>query len=287
MDRQILNEHRRRNRETRSRWNEYTDHRQIVTRLLLGLASPSHTALCLLGAGNCNDLNLVELTGGYKNVHLVDIDDEALSYASGQVSNASHSFTSHSFSGESSQLVVHPALDVSGVTADLEAWKGKADVNDKDFAHAMAQAKHAAPSVEGEPFDVVVSCCLLSQLIDSVVLTKTEGRPRFMDLLFAVRNRHLQLLWHWTKPGGVVVLVTDFVSSSTFPQLAVMTSAQLSAAFPQMIEQRNFFTGTNPVAVRDILQGLGTAGPADISGPWVWPVGARIFAVCAVVARKP
>ena len=173
------------------------------------------------------------------------------------------------------------------MATDLGAWKGKADLNDEDFSHAVAQAKQAVPPVEGEPFDVVASCCLLSQLIDSVVLTKTEGHPRFLELLFAVRNRHLQLLWHWTKPAGIVVLVTDFVSSTTFPQLAAMTSAQLSAAFPQLIERRNFFTGTNPVAIRDALQELGAVGPADISGPWVWSVGARVFAVCAVVARKP
>ncbi len=84
-----------------------------------------------------------------------------------------------------------------------------------------------------------------------------------------------------------MVLVSDFVSSATFPQLATMSPAQLAAALPQLIEQRNFFTGTNPVAIRDALQALGAAGTVEIVGPWVWPVGARVFAVCAVISQKP
>ena len=290
MDHRILDEQRRRNRETRPRWNEYADHRQTVTRLLLNVASPSSPSLCLLGAGNCNDLDLVELIRHYESVHLVDIDEEALSYASKQVSGAERGRLAPrggNTDSVSSHLLVHPALDVSGVAADLAAWKGHTNLKDEDFSHVIANAKQATPSLEDEPFDVVASCCLLSQLIDSVVLTKTESHPRFLELLFAVRNRHLQLLWHWTKPAGVVVLVTDFVSSATVPRLAAMTPAQLSAAIPQLIEQRNFFTGTNPVAIRDALQGLGAAGPPEISGPWLWPVGARAYAVCAVVARKP
>ena len=66
-----------------------------------------------------------------------------------------------------------------------------------------------------------------------------------------------------------------------------MTAVQLSNAFPRLIEQRNFFTGTNPVAIRDSLQVLGAVGSPEIFGPWLWYVGARVFAVCAIVADKP
>src|SRR5512145_3246665 len=52
-------------------------HRLAQMRLLLG-AAPKGGRVCVLGAGNCNDLDLPELAEHFAEVHLVDIDEVAL-----------------------------------------------------------------------------------------------------------------------------------------------------------------------------------------------------------------
>ena len=274
----ILNEHKRRNRTTRSYRDQYANHRELVTQRLLEAAPQnSHpTTICLLGAGNCNDVNLKQLAHVYQQIHLVDLDQEALTHA---VATADESVRD--------QLVAHSPLDITGVSHVLAEWKAQRP-SPTQYQQAIALA-HTAPIVlAGEPFDVVASCCLLSQLLDSLVLTGVAQDALFLELLFAIRDRHLELVWHWTKPGGTTVVISDFVSTVTLPELEHWNSADLAGALPQLIEQRNFFTGTNPVAIRDKLsaqQSVDGAAPT-ICGPWKWTVGKRAFGVAAVIAEK-
>ena len=56
----------------------YAAHRAQVTRLLLEAGGDSPERLCLLGAGNLNDLDLTALLGRYREVVLVDLDGDAI-----------------------------------------------------------------------------------------------------------------------------------------------------------------------------------------------------------------
>src|SRR5436190_15167601 len=73
------------NREVRDLWQRYAGHRQRVTAELLALPGDR---LCLLGAGNANDLDLEALAARFAEIHLVDLDPGALSRATGRQSPA-------------------------------------------------------------------------------------------------------------------------------------------------------------------------------------------------------
>ncbi len=75
------------------------------------------------------------------------------------------------------------------------------------------------PALPG-PFDVVASTCLLSQLVGNAFHSVGEGHPRFLDLVRAIRLAHLRLMTGLRRAGGTAVLVTDLVSSDTFPAWA-------------------------------------------------------------------
>ena len=66
------------NAESRDQWNAFSGHRQKVSALLGAGAEPRAGRLCVLGAGNCNDLDLASLLQAHREVHLVDLDAVAL-----------------------------------------------------------------------------------------------------------------------------------------------------------------------------------------------------------------
>src|SRR5665213_299934 len=72
----ILDKQAHLNRSTGGQWNLYTSHRQELERLIV--PDKPGGRICVLGAGNCNDLDLRWLTEVYAEVRLVDIDGNAL-----------------------------------------------------------------------------------------------------------------------------------------------------------------------------------------------------------------
>src|SRR5882672_99502 len=80
------------NQDTRDLWERYRGHRERVTAAILALAPGGSAArggrLCLLGAGNANDLDLEALAARFDEVHLVDIDSAALARTTGRQSPA-------------------------------------------------------------------------------------------------------------------------------------------------------------------------------------------------------
>ena len=69
------------NQASRPSWESSQRHRDTVTRYLKQLSSVQGDRLCVLGAGNCNDLDLNQLLQVYDEIHLVDLDQSALEYA--------------------------------------------------------------------------------------------------------------------------------------------------------------------------------------------------------------
>src|SRR5438105_5063893 len=72
----ILTEQARQNRTTRNQWQLYGSHRREIEKLIVPESRGGR--LCVLGAGNCNDLDLQWLIDAYREVHLVDLDPAAL-----------------------------------------------------------------------------------------------------------------------------------------------------------------------------------------------------------------
>ena len=102
-----------------------------------------------------------------------------------------------------------------------------------------------------------------------------------------IRDGHLNLMSRLIRPAGVGVLVTDFVSSDTLPELNQANTAQaVLEVSRKAIETRNFFTGTNPWAIKDSLLKITPETselPGSIAPPWRWKIGPqRSYAVTAI-----
>jgi hypothetical protein len=267
------------NRDSRGRWDTFRAHRGRVTELLCRGSSPGRSRLCVLGAGNCNDLDLAALLAAHREVHLVDLDAGALAHgAAAQGVEASPA------------LVCHGGVDVTGALGRLAAWSPAAPVPDDDLrACADEPVRRVAPALGG-PFDVVGSTGLLSQLMLSVVSAAGEGNPRFVEALRAVRAGHLRLLAHLAAPGGHGVLVTDVVSSDTAPGLASVAEASLAAVLAGLVQAGNFFHGVNPAVLAHLVRAdpvlAGQAEAPEMPPPWLWDLGPRVYAVCALRFRK-
>jgi hypothetical protein len=140
------------NRETRDLWERFKDHRRRVTAEILALAPGGNDAgggrLCLLGAGNANDLDLETLAERFDEVHLVDIDPGALSRATGRQSPAVRA-----------KLRSHAPVDLSGLYHQLQG-KSRLPPDDEMVAAGTAQLIRQLPS----ELDLVASCCVLSQM---------------------------------------------------------------------------------------------------------------------------
>ena len=237
-----------RNRESRESWEAFAGHRTQVTSLLLEAAqSRVRPELCLLGAGNCNDVDLQSLLSCYQRIHLVDYDAAALSTG----------VQRQSLQGDE-RLMLH----------------GGVDLRDEPLRW------------QPEPVEVAASLCLLSQLLEDDASRANASDPTALQQLQATRRRHLQQLVESLKPGGQGFLITDLVSSDTVPLLRLASRDQLPALIANCIAHRNFFSGLNPATILDVLGSdpwftarLATLTPID---PWKWDFGPRCYAVYGI-----
>jgi hypothetical protein len=267
------------NAESRDGWEVFRAHRARVTGLLRIPLAPGQSRLCVLGAGNCNDLALAALLAAYRELHLVDLDGEALTRGVARQGVLDHP-----------AVHCHGGLDVTGVVDVLAAWSGQTPILDEELAAcAAAPLQRVRPALPG-PFDVVASTGLLSQLIHGIVGTAGEAHPRFLQALQAVRAGHLRLLADLVAPGGVGVLVCDVVSSESFPGLASTAEEWLPALLADLIRQRNFFHGINPAVVAEFLRADPVVGPQvaalEYVRPWLWDLGPRVYLVYALRFQK-
>ena len=276
MPNQILQEHQRRNFETRDARSAMSGHRARVTQLIRESCPDGPASLCVLGAGNGNDIELSELVRCFERIALVDLDAESLAHAVSNLGDASAS------------VDLHGGVDVTGLLETFSGWADRT-VSERDAVEAIEIAQGTSSADIGE-FDVVASTCLLTQLIDSVCMAMPAGHPRFLELLLAVRNRHLGMIAELLNPNGIGILVSDFVSTKTAPELSAMSDSEIPNAAMHWIKNQNFFTGVNPFMLRSHYQTeLGTAAMVEfrkMTRPWKWDMGMKQFAVCALTVQR-
>jgi hypothetical protein len=68
------------NADSRDRWDSFAEHRKKILEILRPDPVTDRGRLCVLGAGNCNDLDLLPLLAVYREVHLVDLDSDSLAW---------------------------------------------------------------------------------------------------------------------------------------------------------------------------------------------------------------
>jgi hypothetical protein len=266
------------NRSTSDNWESFAGHRDTLTELILK-TTPARGRVCILGAGNCNDIDLARLLESCAEVHLVDLDEEALR----------RGVERQCVSGQAG-LHLHGNVDVTACLDDMTGWSSRTTLTDADVQRCVTAPSEIVTSLLPAPFDAVVSACLLSQVIDSVVEALEERHPRFIGAVQAVRLGHLRLLARLIAPAGSGILCTDIVSSDTVPELATVAPGELFTTLRRLVEAQNFFHGLNPAVLDSVLR-TDPALQAQIAeigyrAPWLWHQRDRCYAVLAATMRK-
>lgn len=272
-----------RNEESRDQLEPFQGHREKVMQLITSTAtqllkdeSAKMPSLALLGAGNCLDVDLDQLQKRFETIHMVDVDGDSIAIAASQ-------------SASPSQCELHAPFDIASPLMSLSR---------RDFevtnADAMATALQAlsAENIANPVLnaDVVVSLCLLSQLIETLSGIIGENHTAFPNALKAVRVGHLRRMLNMLRPGGVAILVSDVVSSVTAPELVDVEDVDLPEMVRKLVGARNFFSGTNPASVLAELNLLTktASGPESVHtiDPWKWQLGDRTYAVYGMRIQK-
>jgi len=195
------------NKSTLAWFDEYQEHRERLTRLVVeGVPAGSALRLCVLGAGNCYDLDLVTVAEHFSEIHLVDIDAEALEGARARQN-----------SEVEKRLVLHAPVDLTGFLDRLEAWSRMEVTEEELLAHPAATGKRLAALLG--TFDVVVSTCLVTQMQLSVLHALGDDHRLFDAVRHTLAFTHLYTLFELTAPGGRGLLVTDVLSNKNYHYL--------------------------------------------------------------------
>lgn len=176
------------NRSSNNAWDAFSEHRNQVTSLLKYGSDSSR--LCILGAGNCNDLDLTTLIHSHPEIHLVDLDGDALAQGVAKQNLA-----------DQGHIYLHSGIDLTGMIDPISHWSPNTPLSKTDIAACIDAPTHCLGQLPG-PFDVVASTCLLSQLIKSIVDTIGEDHPQFVEVIQAIRLGHLRLLLKLLNSGG-------------------------------------------------------------------------------------
>ncbi len=223
------------NRSAAGHESWFASHRVRLTREIAARAPAAGGGrLALLGIGNGNDVDLVAVAGKFAEVHLVDLDPEAVGRALARLpASIRH------------QFVVHAPVDLSGVFDRLEAWSQSPPETAFIAREAGEAVSRVVASLPG-PFDVVVSCCLLTQL--QLVLLEVVGdqHPRFEAFRAAIRRIHVHTLARLLRPGGVALLVTDLVTNQTYPLDSLPENADLTAVMTDLLHVGNVIQAAHP-----------------------------------------
>ncbi len=264
-----------RNQESRGAGELFTSHRAVVTAHLARAGSPERErTLCLLGARNLNDVELKPLLDVYGAIDLIDWDTLAMQDGL------------HRQGIEAGDRVrVHGGIDLSGASAAL------AHRDESNLDPSLATIANSPIHLPRDDYNAIASLCLLSQLVDHAAHALGPAQPRLLDVIQAIRVRHFRLLLENLGPGGFMLLVSDFVSTDTCPELGTIREEQLPAAAERWLADRNFFTGLNPYVLLQTLRDepavASLVAKAQLARPWRWQLSAtRAYAVCALMAIR-
>lgn len=268
----LADEQARMNRSTLGQWDFYANHRRHIERLIVPRKRGER--ICVLGAGNCNDLDLKWLMEVYGEVHLVDIDGGALERACGRQGVAA---------GE--KLKLHAPVDLTGIAERTAGWKGRV-VKGEEVAGAIKEVSSPL-KLEAGRFDVVLSPCVLSQLLCGVRDLVGKGHAGWPALKAALRGRHLRDVSNLIAEGGRGVLVIDLASTRALPGLERAKEEELEGVMQMCIRDGKCFRDLEPKELAAAVlkeTRVGSEAPSlRVSAPWLWHLGfGKAFLVYAL-----
>jgi hypothetical protein len=246
---------------------------------VLALAPARGGRLCLLGAGNCNDVDLAVLARRFDGIHLVDLDAGALARAEKRQDDDIRA-----------KLRLHAPVDLGGLLRETERWR-KTPPTLAQVEAAIAPAVQAIVAAVPGPFEVVASCCVLTQIGHGITSILGPQHPNLGDAHTAAAAVHLRVLAGLLATGGRGLLVTDLVSTETYPLEELAPGRDLKELVADLVRAGNHFKGVNPLALSRLLRrdAVLSQQVADIQpiDPWLWrAVQARTFLVNGFVFRR-
>jgi hypothetical protein len=204
----LIDEQLKANESTRSSFDAYREHREHTTRLALeSRRTEEPGTLCVLGAGNCLDLDLPQLARHFSAIHLVDVDRASLEAALAREAPEVRA-----------RVTLHAPIDLSGLLDRLERWSRLEVTEEELLAHHTETARALAAQLGAH--DVVVSASCITQMQLSVLRALGDRHQLFDAVRHVLAATHLHTLHALTKPGGRALLVTDVLSSVAYPPLA-------------------------------------------------------------------
>ncbi len=266
------------NATSRDQWEGFAEHRRRLTAALVRETPVERSRLCVLGAGNANDLDLPALLSTHREVHLVDIDDEALARGAERQGVAGDP-----------RLRLHGGVDVTAALGVLADRTPTSELAAADFEAMAAWPASRTAMVLPGGFDRVASTCLLTQILETAAHSLGKSHRQLGDAEAALRSGHLRLMARLAAPGGEALLVTDVVSSQMLAELPALPAEALAGLSTRLGREGNHFREVHPRQILAALRSDPSLGPRVASvaqlTPWRWQLHDRTYLVAAIRFR--
>jgi len=267
------------NRRLAGSRQRYQGHRQQVMALAL-VAAPAAGDIVIFGAGNGSDLDLPLLAGTFREIHLVDLDGEALERARQELPAALRA-----------RVIPHAPVDLSGFMSYLDEW-GESLPDDTTLSQTAFSAARAIVAALGRDFDAVLSTGALSQLIVPFHRAWLATRANWERLDAAIVAVHLATLVLSTRAGGRCAMAFDVLSSKDAPALLALAhrgGAELEAAVDAGVAAGRTSLHPQPMTLLGQLQFPGMAAMVrepQLTSPWLWDLGDTLQLVYGLQFRR-
>jgi len=259
-------------------WDRYAPHRRRLMNAVC--TSKDRGNIGVFGAGNCADVDIETLSRAFKEIWLIDLDGAAIERARDALPSQLRERTH--LCGE---------LDMSGFLARLDEWGEGLPAPAVLAPQAVLSARQNLQRI-GRTFDVVLSTCVLSQLVGPYHRAWAMPGDDWLSLRAATTAVYLATLIGATRSGGEGFLAFDVLSSSSVPAIAQMSGQsgeELDAFVARGQEAGLFELSPDPGELVGQLQSPGLSSlvaELDVTAPWLWDIGGALQVVYGLTFRR-
>jgi hypothetical protein len=253
------------NRADPGNWDRYASHRQAIMDAVC--KSGEEGEIAIFGAGNCADIDLMRLSRHYREIHLIDLDVEAIERARDELPG-----------NLKRTVVLHGDVDLSGFLGELEAW-GEVFPPESQLASAAVDAARSILQRIGRSFDTTLSSCVMSQLIGPYHRSWALSPENWDNVEMALSAVHLATLAGATRPGGSGFLACDVLSSDVVPELKELYGEgqdTLDVFISERLQEDDLPMHPDPrgLIAQMASPGLGSLfATPELTRPWLWDIG--------------